>query len=1235
MVTTVLLPNDVCHKKIFANKLDYLNINCQDSIIKPLQNSSSIATKNTLEVFKSNVEEEVAIWLLKKSKPLISEDILTLKNFFENNSLYTTIEEKTLTNHLLNIITNEKINKIDHNFVQFEIYESFVFVQIDLGIIQFSQYTVNNYVYQFYRYQYQWYHQKIYDHNNTICIYQMCKKIHPKLCDQCQKYIFDLSMPPDMTDTCVNCNYDHNGTNYYDEYVEVNPNTIKINKVENKNHNINHHNAQFKAIVNDKKISKDKNMKFYSVDYIIEKEYIDCKKNIENKRYTFSKKNNFDIIKQYFSNEISKQKIHLTIEPDELYSYQVLNNLCSVIFYHNNVINYYRHRYNQSYHYIMYKNDNKIIICVIDDPENLQKFDLTDFSSVKSTNIMSESFRCLNVTSSNVHLKYFFYYEEINGKIFYRKTIAQKKDLNNDQNYNAEIIFDVLLIKNKKDTVCTVAACDEPENLTIFKNIYQIQDNQLFYKKIMTDFKFHYTLSIITKTSEKKFIYKFDKDFNMIKKKIKYSDKKFNNQLYLYLKNRSFVLYYKNKNVHKYLRDHNAESQSSENKFLKYTLPMRGNLEINNIRFDIYNYRMSIYYEKYLLFVFDYKKNHKFLAPKSVETTDILKELGKEEIKLLFDECKLRWPSFMHEYNNAMEIIKKLEYFYHEYEYDDPIRRLAMEINTAPLITINNDTGIIINNGTCITINNDTDITTRIKYVHYNEETKINLLELGLFQQIKKIIVEKAQDLNITFCSTKEYEPNGFQKNNNINNKKQNNTNVNITKLNLSNEICQVGYKACKTIYNNPCIVKLGIYHESDVVYSARYDKYRTNKAYVMDILNVNGNIFNPEIMTAYSFIYEGNISFQYRLHETVTVLDFDNNIENDCGRGIHYHNDIADVKQWFNYTLKDLYHEKKTRIRIGNNEYDKIEYVPIFNLEEFDYVVDGKKFNNLYAPGFNPINQKKIQKNKLIYCIRQHLLQKNIYHSYTVMHIYQKIKRLVSLVDLIKNDEIKSEIDKILETDIDLINFYTTSNYNINTSEILDQDAFDYLSELDGEISSNITITEVNDDGIPMSDNLDNKNSNITITEVNDEIDIIPLENSGISFENFELEFPVNNLHDNLDYTEDQYEIDYLYQIEQTLQNSLIQINNNNTNEEINESYKKENKNNLDEKNEEIDESYKKENINNPSEKICVICFDEIICNYVLVPCGHTKICGNCIPRLNNCPICRKRINQYIKFYD
>jgi len=47
-----------------------------------------------------------------------------------------------------------------------------------------------------------------------------------------------------------------------------------------------------------------------------------------------------------------------------------------------------------------------------------------------------------------------------------------------------------------------------------------------------------------------------------------------------------------------------------------------------------------------------------------------------------------------------------------------------------------------------------------------------------------------------------------------------------------------------------------------------------------------------------------------------------------------------------------------------------------------------------------------------------------------------------------------------------------------------------------------------------------------------------------------------------------------------------------------------------------------------------CLVCMEEIIETFCMVPCGHTSCCGPCLSRVDNCPLCRARITQRVRIF-
>ena len=47
-----------------------------------------------------------------------------------------------------------------------------------------------------------------------------------------------------------------------------------------------------------------------------------------------------------------------------------------------------------------------------------------------------------------------------------------------------------------------------------------------------------------------------------------------------------------------------------------------------------------------------------------------------------------------------------------------------------------------------------------------------------------------------------------------------------------------------------------------------------------------------------------------------------------------------------------------------------------------------------------------------------------------------------------------------------------------------------------------------------------------------------------------------------------------------------------------------------------------------------CVVCFEPIVNQYALVPCGHTSVCHGCATGITSCPVCRQPIQSVIRIY-
>ena len=50
--------------------------------------------------------------------------------------------------------------------------------------------------------------------------------------------------------------------------------------------------------------------------------------------------------------------------------------------------------------------------------------------------------------------------------------------------------------------------------------------------------------------------------------------------------------------------------------------------------------------------------------------------------------------------------------------------------------------------------------------------------------------------------------------------------------------------------------------------------------------------------------------------------------------------------------------------------------------------------------------------------------------------------------------------------------------------------------------------------------------------------------------------------------------------------------------------------------------------------DKECVVCSDQVIEIFCMVPCGHTSCCGRCLRKVKDCPMCRVRITHRVKIF-
>ena len=50
--------------------------------------------------------------------------------------------------------------------------------------------------------------------------------------------------------------------------------------------------------------------------------------------------------------------------------------------------------------------------------------------------------------------------------------------------------------------------------------------------------------------------------------------------------------------------------------------------------------------------------------------------------------------------------------------------------------------------------------------------------------------------------------------------------------------------------------------------------------------------------------------------------------------------------------------------------------------------------------------------------------------------------------------------------------------------------------------------------------------------------------------------------------------------------------------------------------------------------DNACVVCFEPLVNQYALVPCGHTTVCNSCATGMTSCPVCRERVQSIMRIY-
>jgi hypothetical protein len=1085
------------------------------------------------------IEEQIINWIMNHEKPLFSLDINTLMNFcIKDGSPYDFTDEHRNIFHLINIYHRKKEN----NYIQFYILQTMVFAYIHFDTFEYTQYFTDEYIFQMY-YRNQWCCQKIYNRTKLEYVHQIYKKFCRKTCNKCKKDVMEFLLI--SNDECLNCSIIDEekilNNDIGPDIVDIEPEMITIEKIYRndldkviiqKTHRniIDTDNKQTSTVNKQISIDSDANKKLFDV----ESKPFDC---LSNRSWTkwYSKTNmdhmtrqlcldlkNYNADRQMHKpretnpfvstkilSEIFNQKIKLDLDFESLYHYHNLNGFATIIFHKNNNINYYRHIYTNSHHIIYYKNNNRMVSFVVFDCLNTQKFDITNIDLMTTDEILNQSFKCCESDDPNIYCRYFHFSEELNDQKIHKKILANKK----------EIIFDGYYV-DKKNTLDEniVASCEEPNEPVIYRNKYKI-DDPLFYKKIIKTITFERKLKIVTKNVDSKCTYLFEIDFELIIRKIEYTKPEYNNQMHIYYNNRLFILYYKNSQDEESL----YTSFLNPSKTYERYLPIRGNLIVNDTKVDIYDYTMIVYYKDNMVFLLDYHNNAQMKFQDNIYDID----MSRTNLFGLYNICHILkkqdlgfdWKTF----KNQLGHIYSIMFYYHN---DDLYQRFCCE----PEFVFNQNMAIrpisnYIINGTDAF--NGTD-TFNVTYKTYDSETENFMVGLGFFQRCKNIVIETMENLQIVSKRNIKYDVIGVQTSDHR--KDQNNVAIKIDIPDRTMTFVQIGYKACKTSNNRKCIVKLGIYPTSKIVYSAKYNKYRTNKAFVLDILNLKGEEFFFPERVAFPFIYVKDKSFTYNLHQDIEVKCFDESTDNDCSNGIHYHNDISDIKRWFDYTLADLYEEVPGQVVVRNGEeYQITMYVPIFKLELFDYYRDGVKYNNLYTSE-QPINQDEIHKNKLIHYIREYIMQKSIYHSEVVTYLYEEISKLRPNNETLTSDEVIDMLDKICDIDKNM-DFLRINNSFVNgqrknedtNGEYKNEDTNDEFKNEDisdeyknENISDEYKNEDINDEFKNEDINNEYKNEDINDEfkneDINDEYDYIKIQQLNFNKDNEITNFQKND---------------------------------------------------------------------------------------------------------------------------
>ena len=51
-------------------------------------------------------------------------------------------------------------------------------------------------------------------------------------------------------------------------------------------------------------------------------------------------------------------------------------------------------------------------------------------------------------------------------------------------------------------------------------------------------------------------------------------------------------------------------------------------------------------------------------------------------------------------------------------------------------------------------------------------------------------------------------------------------------------------------------------------------------------------------------------------------------------------------------------------------------------------------------------------------------------------------------------------------------------------------------------------------------------------------------------------------------------------------------------------------------------------------SQERCVVCFEDLLNRFALLPCGHTQFCESCIKKIDNCHLCQSQITSTLRIF-